>query len=67
MQPRFRTLKTTIRTRLQEPGWDDFAKELDEVPARELVGPLFSCLPSAARRVRSRGLRAQESRFPHGR
>lgn len=45
MQPRFRTLKTTIRTRLQEPGWDDFAKELDEVPARELVGPLFSCLP----------------------
>lgn len=45
MQPRFRTLKTTIRTRLQEPGWDDFAKELDEVPSRELVGPLFSCLP----------------------
>ena len=32
MQPRF-FIKTTIRTRLQEPGWDDFAKELDEVPA----------------------------------
>lgn len=54
MQPRFRTLKTTIRTRLQEPGWDDFAKELDEVPARELVGPLFSCLPLGGEATGSR-------------
>lgn len=45
MQPRFRALKTTIRTRLQEPGWADFAEELEEMPARELVGPLLSCLP----------------------
>ena len=45
MPPRFRTLKTTIRTRLQAPDWDGFARELDDVPARELVGPLFACLP----------------------
>ena len=45
MPPRFRTLKTTIRTRLQSPDWADFARELDDVPARELVGPLFACLP----------------------
>ena len=45
MPPRFRTLKTTIRTRLQAPDWDGFARELDDVPPRELVGPLFACLP----------------------
>lgn len=45
MPPRFRTLKTTIRTRLQQPDWDTFTGELDGIPARELVGPLFACLP----------------------
>ncbi len=45
MPPRFRALKTTIRTRLNDPDWNVFAEELDEIPARELIGPLFACLP----------------------
>lgn len=45
MPPRFRTLKSAVRSRLQAPDWPAFARELDAYPARELVGPLFACLP----------------------
>lgn len=45
MPPRFRTLKSSIRSRLESADWPAFAQELENVPPRELVGPLFACLP----------------------
>lgn len=45
MPPRFRTLKSSIRSRLESSDWPAFTQELEHVPARELVGPLFACLP----------------------
>lgn len=45
MSPRFRALKSEIRTQLQSPDWDDSLAKLATMPPRELVGPLLSCLP----------------------
>ena len=45
MPPHFRTLKSSIRSRLESADWPAFAQELEALPARELVGPLFACLP----------------------
>ena len=45
MPPRFRSLKQTLRAILQENDWLVRSEELDAIPAREWIGPLFSCLP----------------------
>ena len=39
MPPRFRTLKTTIRTRLQSPDWADFARDYGLI--RDRIAQVF--------------------------
>lgn len=45
MLPRFRALKSEIRTHLQSPHWNEYLAKLATLPPRELIGPLLSCLP----------------------
>lgn len=45
MPPRFRTLKTALRSQLESPDWENVLKHLDELPPAEVVSPLIACLP----------------------
>mgnify|MGYP007092035853 CR=1 FL=1 len=64
---RMRAVKQQLKDLLSAPDWRDHLPGLRSM-GQPAVGPLFSFLSAPRRRGdRSRGLRARESRFPHGR
>lgn len=56
--PRYRDLKRDLRDLLADDGWAARLRELDAVPARRLIGPLFSLLLDKSEAVRWRAVSA---------